>query len=196
MQSSSFRVVSAAISIFLLAVLVTVIFVAIHDNPSTALPLVTATASFARSDRRARKPPCGGAHLSVDTIEAVHQRQPQLWKKVPTAPAAGDSESATAAPTEAAAKISRKSTAETTGMMPVTTAASEERAGGAARRHRRQKPPPKAQPDQRRQRPQSRPSPRPLTPKMARMLLSIPMATLSTALLLCVVRCGRRPVAA
>jgi ligand-binding sensor domain-containing protein len=46
-QSLSFRLISAAISTFLLAALITVIFLAVRDNRSTALSLVTPTASVA-----------------------------------------------------------------------------------------------------------------------------------------------------
>jgi ligand-binding sensor domain-containing protein len=70
-QSSSFRLISAVISIFLLAVLVTVIIVAIRDNPSTALPLVTATASTAQATGAGSQAMPTAPALSADQIEAV-----------------------------------------------------------------------------------------------------------------------------
>ena len=72
MPSSSFRLISAAISIILLAALVTVIFVAIRDNSATALPLVTPTGSLAQSAAASADATLAAAPtLSAAAIEAV-----------------------------------------------------------------------------------------------------------------------------
>jgi ligand-binding sensor domain-containing protein len=70
--SSSFRIISAAISIFLLAALVTVIFVAIRDNPSTALSRVTPTRFIAEANATSAEATLAAAPtLSAENIEAV-----------------------------------------------------------------------------------------------------------------------------
>lgn len=76
MQSLSFRLISAVISIILLAALVTVIFVAVRDNASTALPLVTPTGSMTGSIAEATAASAeatlaAAPTLSADNIEAV-----------------------------------------------------------------------------------------------------------------------------
>lgn len=72
MPSSSFRLISAAISIFLLAALVTVVIVAIRDNSATALPLATPTGSLAQARAASAEATLAAAPtLSADTIEAV-----------------------------------------------------------------------------------------------------------------------------
>lgn len=72
MPSSSFRLISAAISVVLLAALVTVIIVAIRDNPATALPLAPSTGSLAQTDAANAEATLAAAPtLSADTIEAV-----------------------------------------------------------------------------------------------------------------------------
>jgi ligand-binding sensor domain-containing protein len=71
-QSSSFRLVSAAISILLLAALVTVIYVAIRDNPSTALPIATPTGSLVEATAASAEATLAAAPtLSAESIEAV-----------------------------------------------------------------------------------------------------------------------------
>ena len=72
MQLSSFRLISAAISTFLLAALVTVILLAIRDNPTTALPLVTPTDSSTQTTAASAEATLAAAPtLSADNIEAV-----------------------------------------------------------------------------------------------------------------------------
>ncbi len=72
MQLSSFRLISAAISVFLLAALVTVVFLAIRDNPSTALPLGMPTEGNSQANTATTEATLAAAPtLSADNIEAV-----------------------------------------------------------------------------------------------------------------------------
>ena len=121
MQSSSFRLISAVISIFLLTALVTVIFLAIRDNPSTALPLATPTDSFAgETAANAEATLAAAPTLSADNIEAVTPTptgaaEEGVSAEEVTAPAGSEEESAAATSTLSA-------TEET----PIQTATDEE----------------------------------------------------------------------
>lgn len=103
MPSSSFRLISAAISTFLLAVLVTVILVAIRDNPSTALPLVAPTDSTALATAASSEATLAAAPtLSADNIEAVTPTPETDGEDEATAPADTEIDSATATSTQTA----------------------------------------------------------------------------------------------
>lgn len=147
MQSSSFRLISAAISIILLAALVTVIFVAIRDNPSTALPIATPTddrlaqATAASAEATLAAAPT----LSADTIEAVtptpldsatDEGAEANPEEVATDPADDDVEEATAtiasrATSTAATPTAARATAET-GSRASSAAEDEEEVGPEA----------------------------------------------------------------
>ncbi|MCC6458361.1 MAG: hypothetical protein IT328_25640 [Caldilineaceae bacterium] len=104
MQLSSFRLISAAISILLLAVLVTVILVAIRDNTSTALSIATPTQSIALATAASSEATLAAAPtLSADTIEAVTPT-PEKTAGV-TAPAAAEIEAAPATETATATAL-------------------------------------------------------------------------------------------
>lgn len=116
MQSSSFRLISAAISVILLAALVTVILLAIRDNPSTALPLVTPTGSIAQATAASAEATLAAAPtLSADNIEAVTPTPTEVVEETAAAPTVSESET-----------VTDSETATATATLAATESASEE----------------------------------------------------------------------
>lgn len=128
MPSSSFRLISAAISTLLLAALVTVILLAIRDNPSTALPIATPTGSFALATAASAEATLAAAPtLSADTIEAVTPTPENGRPASVTTPEATESDSVVTAMPESTAVATTAVTTEA-----VTTEVEEEPAAATA----------------------------------------------------------------
>lgn len=136
MSASSFRLISAAISTLLLAALVSVVIVAIRDNPSTALPRLATTMPQSTQVAQASTTP-GDTEPATETVEpatataaATPDAAANPSSPTATTSAAGTAEDATPAPTEPPA-----ATATLAVTVPATTptdAAGEEAIPAAA----------------------------------------------------------------
>jgi ligand-binding sensor domain-containing protein len=110
-QSSSFRLISAAISILLLAALVTVILLAIRDNASTALPLATPTGSVALASPEATL--AATPSLSATKVETAIPTPDVASGDEATTPTVTESDATTATSTLAALVAATEEVTET-----------------------------------------------------------------------------------
>lgn len=126
MSSSSFRLISAAISTLLLAALVIVIIVAVRDNPSTALPRLAATQTQpARVAQTSPTPPASTAEAAgTPTVSPSAQAAGEPMGGEPTDGEASEPASGAAVATPATATPQATVAAESTATLAAMPTAS------------------------------------------------------------------------